>query len=130
MEQPTLDIVAVGHAVVDVLAHCDDALVASYGLVKGTMTLVDLDRSAAVYESMPAGIEASGGSAANTAAGVASLGGSAAFVGKVRDDSLGEIFVHDLRSTGVVYTTPPGPSGPPTARCLVLVTPDAERTMS
>ena len=127
---PTVDVVAVGHAVVDVLAHCDDALVAAHGLTKGTMTLVDLDRSAAIYESMPAGIEASGGSAANTAAGVASLGGSAAFVGKVRDDALGEIFILDLRSTGVVYTTPPGPSGPPTARCLVLVTPDAERTMS
>jgi sugar/nucleoside kinase (ribokinase family) len=94
------------------------------------MTLVDLDRSATIYESMPAGIEASGGSAANTAAGVASLGGAAAFVGKVRDDALGQVFIHDLRSTGVVYTTPPGPSGPPTARCLVLVTPDAERTMS
>jgi sugar/nucleoside kinase (ribokinase family) len=79
---------------------------------------------------MPAGIEVSGGSAANTAAGVASLGGAAAFVGKVRDDALGEIFTHDLRSTGVVYTTAPGTSGPPTARCLILVTPDAERTMN
>jgi sugar/nucleoside kinase (ribokinase family) len=125
-----LDVVAVGHAIVDVLAHCDDALVAAHGLVKGTMTLVDLERSAAVYDNMPAGIEVSGGSAANTAAGVASLGGRAAFVGKVRDDSLGEIFTHDLRSTGVGYATPPGTSGPPTARCLILVTPDAERTMN
>jgi sugar/nucleoside kinase (ribokinase family) len=127
---PTLDVVAVGHAIVDVLAHCDDALVTAHGLTKGTMTLVDHERSAAVYDSMPAGIEASGGSAANTAAGVASLGGAAAFVGKVRDDALGEIFTHDLRSTGVVYRTPPGTSGPPTARCLILVTPDAERTMN
>jgi len=127
---PTLDVVTVGHAIVDVLAHCDDALVAAHGLAKGTMTLVDLERSAAVYQSMPAGIEVSGGSAANTAAGVASLGGRAAFVGKVRDDELGEIFTHDLRSTGVVYSTPPGTSGPPTARCLILVTPDAERTMN
>jgi sugar/nucleoside kinase (ribokinase family) len=79
---------------------------------------------------MPAGIEVSGGSAANTAAGVASLGGAAAFVGKVRDDALGGIFTHDLRSTGVVYTTPAATSGPPTARCLILVTPDAERTMN
>ena len=94
------------------------------------MTLVDLERSAAVYDTMPAGIEVSGGSAANTAAGVASLGGAAAFMGKVRDDALGEIFTHDLRSTGVVFTTPPAPSGPPTARCLILVTPDAERTMN
>ena len=121
---------AVGSAIVDVLAHVDDALVADHGLAKGTMTLVDHDRSAAIYDSMPAGIEVSGGSAANTAAGVASLGGAAAFVGKVRDDALGEIFTHDLRSTGVVYTTPPGTSGPPTARCLILVTPDAERTMN
>src|SRR5258707_2873063 len=127
---PTLDVVTVGSAIVDVLAHVDDALVATHGLAKGTMTLVDLDRSAAVYESMPAGIEVSGGSAANTAAGVASLGGAAAFVGKVRDDALGEIFTHDLRSTGVVYTTPAATSGPPTARCLILVTPDAERTMN
>ena len=127
---PTLDVVAVGHAIVDVLAHCDDALVAAHGLAKGTMTLVDHDRSVAVYDSMPPGVEVSGGSAANTAAGVASLGGAAAFVGKVRDDALGEIFTHDLRSTGVVYTTPPGTSGPPTARCLILVTPDAERTMN
>ena len=93
-------------------------------------SLVDHDRSAALYDTMPAGIEVSGGSAANTAAGIASLGGGVAFIGKVRDDALGEIFTHDLRSTGVVYTTPPGTSGPPTARCLVLVTPDAERTMS
>jgi sugar/nucleoside kinase (ribokinase family) len=78
---------------------------------------------------MPSGVEVSGGSAANTAAGVASLGGRAGFIGKVRDDGLGEIFIHDLRSTGVVYTTPPGTSGPPTARSLILVTPDAERTM-
>jgi sugar/nucleoside kinase (ribokinase family) len=127
---PTLDVVTVGSAIVDVLAHCDDALVAAHGLAKGTMTLVDHNRSAAIYDSMPAGIEVSGGSAANTAAGVASLGGAVAFVGKVRDDALGEIFTHDLRSTGVVYTTPPGTSGPPTARSLILVTPDAERTMN
>jgi len=126
----TLDVVTVGHAIVDVLAHCDDVLVAGHGLVKGTMTLVDHDRSAAIYDSMPAGVEVSGGSAANTAAGVASLGGRAAFIGKVRDDALGEIFTHDLRSTGVAYSTPPATSGPPTARCLILVTPDAERTMN
>jgi sugar/nucleoside kinase (ribokinase family) len=130
LSPPGLDVVTVGSAIVDVLAHCDDVLVASHGLIKGTMVLVDHDRSAALYETMPAGIEVSGGSAANTAAGIASLGGGVAFIGKVRDDALGEIFTHDLRSTGVVYTTPPGTAGPPTARCLVLVTPDAERTMS
>jgi sugar/nucleoside kinase (ribokinase family) len=127
---PTLDVVTVGSAIVDVLAHVDDSVVAQHGLAKGTMVLVDHDQSAALYETMPPGIEVSGGSAANTAAGVASLGGDVAFVGKVRDDALGEIFVHDLRSTGVVYDVPPGAAGPPTARCLILVTPDAERTMS
>ena len=127
---PTLDVVAVGSAIVDVLAHVGDDVVVANGLVKGTMVLVDHDRSAALYDAMPAGIEVSGGSAANTAAGIASLGGGVAFIGKVRDDGLGEIFTHDLRSTGVVYTTPPGTAGPPTARCLVLITPDAERTMS
>ncbi|HYH50316.1 MAG TPA: adenosine kinase [Acidimicrobiia bacterium] len=127
---PTLDVVAVGSAIVDVLAHVDEAIVTAHGLVKGTMVLVDHDQSAALYDTMPPGIEVSGGSAANTAAGVASLGGAAGFVGKVRDDALGEIFAHDLRSTGVAYATPPGTSGPPTARCLILVTPDAERTMS
>src|SRR3954453_15245177 len=120
---PTLDVVAVGSAIVDVLAHVDDALVASHGLAKGTMTLVDLEQSAAVYESMPAGVEVSGGSAANTAAGVASLGGQAAFVGKGRGDELGDIFTHDLRAAGVRYSTPRAGTGPPTARCLILVTP-------
>ena len=110
MDAPTLDVVTVGSAIVDVLAHVDDGLVDSNGLVKGTMVLVDHDRSAAIYDTMPAGVEVSGGSAANTAAGVASLGGAVAFIGKVRDDDLGDIFTHDLRSTGVVYTTPPGTS--------------------
>src|SRR5919106_1133053 len=105
MDEPTLDVVTVGSAIVDF-----------HGLVKGTMVLVDQDRSAAIYETMPAGIQVSGGSAANTAAGIASLGGSAGFIGKVRDDALGEIFLHDLRSTGVVYTMPPGTSGPPKER--------------
>jgi sugar/nucleoside kinase (ribokinase family) len=127
--EPTLDVVAVGSAIVDVLAHVDEALVATHGLAKGTMELVDLERSAAIYDSMPSGVEVSGGSAANTAAGVASLGGRAGFIGKVRDDALGGIFAHDLRSTGVLYATPPAASGPPTARSLILVTPDAERTM-
>jgi sugar/nucleoside kinase (ribokinase family) len=127
---PALDVVTVGSAIVDVLTHVGDELVTANGLVKGTMVLVDHDRSAALYGTMPPGIEVSGGSAANTAAGVASLGGAVAFIGKVRDDALGEIFTHDLRSTGVVYDVPAGTSGPPTARCLILVTPDAERTMS
>jgi sugar/nucleoside kinase (ribokinase family) len=127
----TLDVVAFGHAIVDVLAACEDGFIAAHGLVKGTMVLVDAEQSAAIYASMGAGIEMSGGSAANTAAGVASLGGAAAFVGKVADDELGRIFAHDLRATGVAYTTPPtAADGQGTARSLVLVTPDAERTMN
>jgi sugar/nucleoside kinase (ribokinase family) len=128
--EPSYDVLAVGHAIVDVLSHCDDDLVAGHGLQKGTMTLVDGERAAAVYSSMGPGVEVSGGSAANTAAGVASLGGRAAFVGKVADDELGRIFTHDLRATGVAYSTPPAASGVGTARCLILVTPDAERTMN
>jgi sugar/nucleoside kinase (ribokinase family) len=134
MEVPpaTMDVVALGSAIVDVLSHCDDDFVVAHGLVKGTMALVDAERAEAIYASMGPGVEMSGGSAANTAAGVASLGGRAAFVGKVADDQMGRIFAHDLRATGVAYTTPPAPAadGPGTARCLILVTPDAQRTMN
>ncbi len=127
-----LDVVAFGSAIVDVLTHCHDDLIATHGLVKGTMALVDAERSEAIYASMGPGVEVSGGSAANTAAGVASLGGRAAFVGKVADDEMGRIFAHDLRATGVAYTTPPAAraDGLGTARSLILVTPDAERTMN
>jgi sugar/nucleoside kinase (ribokinase family) len=130
VERRPYDVLAVGHAIVDVLSPCDDDLVAGHGLQKGTMTLVDGERAAAVYASMGPGVEVSGGSAANTAAGVASLGGTAAFVGKVADDELGRIFTHDLRASGVAYATEPVASEVGTARCLILVTPDAERTMS
>jgi sugar/nucleoside kinase (ribokinase family) len=119
-----------GNAIVDVLVHCQDALLDKVGLAKGTMSLVDAQRAADIYAAIGPGVEVSGGSAANTATGIASLGGLAAFVGKVADDELGEIFTHDLRATGVVYETPPITGGPPTARCLVLVTPDAQRTMA
>ncbi|MGH9002969.1 MAG: adenosine kinase, partial [Acidimicrobiia bacterium] len=89
------DVLAIGSAIVDVLSHCDDELVTLHGLQKGTMTLVDADRAAAVYDSMGPGVEVSGGSAANTAAGVASLGGRSVFIGKVADDEMGGIFTHD-----------------------------------
>ena len=94
------------------------------------MTLIDAERAVRLYEAMPAGIETSGGSAANTMAGVASFGGRVAYIGKVRDDQLGEVFRHDLRAIGVAYDVPLAPAGPPTARCLIVVTPDAERTMN
>ncbi|MGH9041256.1 MAG: adenosine kinase [Acidimicrobiia bacterium] len=130
MEPSAYDVLAIGNAIVDVLSHCDDELVARHGLEKGTMTLVDGERAAAVYETMGPGVEVSGGSAANTAAGIASLGGAAAFVGKVADDELGRIFTHDLRATGVDFSTKPAVSEVGTARCLILVTPEGERTMN
>jgi sugar/nucleoside kinase (ribokinase family) len=125
-----LDVVAVGSAIVDVLTHVDDGFITRHGLHKGSMRLVDADESHRLYGDMPPGVEASGGSAANTIAGVASLGGKAGFIGKVRDDELGEVFTHDLRALGVEYATPAAGDGPPTARCLVLITPDAQRTLN
>jgi sugar/nucleoside kinase (ribokinase family) len=130
MPAPTLDVVAVGSAIVDVLAGADDTMLDSLGLVKGTMALVDAERADALYASMGPAVEVSGGSAANTAAGVASFGGDAAFMGKVRDDQFGAVFSHDIRAVGVEFSTSPAVTGPATARCLVLVTPDAQRTMS
>jgi len=126
---PALDVVAVGHAIVDVLAPAEDALLERLGLVKGTMALVGDGEAAAIYRAMGPGTEVSGGSAANTAVGVAALGGAAAFIGKVRDDQLGEVFAHDIRAAGVRFDTPPATAGPGTGRCLIPVTADAERTM-
>jgi len=128
--EPELDVIGIGNALVDVLSHADEDQVTRHGLVKGTMHLVDEARARTLYETMGPGVEMSGGSAANTVVGVASFGGRAHYVGKVRDDQLGEVFGHDLRATGVGYDTPRATSGPPTGRCLILVTPDAQRTMS
>jgi len=130
MTGPLLDVVALGSAIVDVLATAQDADLDARGLVKGTMALVDDERADELYAGMGPAVEASGGSAANTVAGVASFGGSAAFIGKVRDDQFGEVFTHDMRAMGVAYDTPPATDGPATARCLVFVTPDAQRTMT
>ena len=127
--QGDLDVVAIGNALVDVLSEASEQFVRAQGAPKGTMRLVDEARAQAIYETMGPAIEISGGSAANTIVGVASFGGRAHYVGKVRDDQLGAVFAHDLRSTRVGYTTPPATSGPPTGRCLILITPDAQRTM-
>jgi sugar/nucleoside kinase (ribokinase family) len=124
------DVVGIGNALVDVLTHEDDAFIAANGLVKGSMTLVDTERSDALYAAMGQGIEVSGGSAANTISGIASFGGRAAYIGRVFDDQLGAVFAHDLRSTGATFRCPPAAEGPPTGRCLIVVTPDAERTMN
>lgn len=128
--EPTIDVVGVGNAIVDVIVNVDEAFIETHGLQKGAMTLIDADRAESLYAVMPPGIEASGGSAANTMAGVASFGGSSAYIGKVRGDQLGEVFRHDIRAARVAYEFPGADSGPPTARCLIQVTPDAERTMN
>jgi sugar/nucleoside kinase (ribokinase family) len=127
-----IDVLAIGNAIVDVLTMTDDAFLDAHRLVKGSMQLVDADQAEALYAAMGSGTETSGGSAANTAVGVASLGGRAAFVGKVRDDQLGAVYVHDLNAIGVAFTvaTAPASHAEPTGRCLVLVTPDGERTMN
>lgn len=130
MAAPTLDVVGIGNAIVDVLSQADDAFIAAEQIAKGAMTLIDEARAKALYERMGPGIEASGGSAANTIAGIASLGGKAAYIGKVAEDGLGKVFAHDLRAAGVRYDTAPLKGGPATARCLILVTPDAQRTMN
>lgn len=124
------DVVGIGNAIVDVLAHCDDAFLDGEGLVKGSMNLIEVDRSATLYERMGPAVEVSGGAAANSMVGAASFGSRAAYVGKVRDDQLGEVFAHDIRAAGVHFDTPVAADGPPTARSLILVTPDAHRTMS
>lgn len=126
----TLDVVGIGNALVDVLSHEDEPFVADNGLVKGAMTLIEADRATELYAAMGPGIEVSGGSAANTVAGVASFGGRAGYLGKVHDDQLGVVFAHDMRANGVVYRAAAAVDGPPTGRCLIVVTPDAERTMN
>jgi sugar/nucleoside kinase (ribokinase family) len=123
------DVVAIGNAMVDVLAHEDDAFVVRTGVERGATTLVDGARSEEIYAQMGPATEISGGSAGNTAAGLASFGGRAAYIGRVADDAFGKVFAHDLRSLGVHFDSPIASDGPPTGRCLVIVTPDAQRTM-
>ena len=129
MNDRAADVVGIGNAIVDVLSQADDALLEAQGLPKGAMTLIDGPRAEALYGAMGPAREISGGSAANTMAGLASLGGQAAFIGKVRNDQLGGIFGHDIRAAGVAFDTPAATAGAPTARCLIFVTPDAQRTM-
>ncbi|MEO8182354.1 MAG: adenosine kinase [Deltaproteobacteria bacterium] len=130
MSTGELDVVGVGNAIVDVVARTGDEFLAHHGLIKGAMRLIDETEADALYKAMAPAQETSGGSAANTIAGVASLGGKPAYIGRVRRDQLGEIFCHDLRAIGVHLAVPAASSGPPTARCLILVTPDGERTLN
>ncbi len=130
MSAPTTDVIAIGNAIVDVMAPCDDALIDSLGMTRGGMTLIDTTQAHALYEAMGPAREISGGSAANTLAGLAALGASCAFIGQVADDQLGEVFAHDIRAGGISFATPARAGDPPTARCLIFVTPDGQRTMN
>ena len=130
MSEPTLDIVAIGNAIVDVIASAKDEFIISEGLTKGSMQLVDAAQAATLYGKMGPGKEISGGSAANTIAGMAALGSKCGFIGQVADDQLGAVFAHDIRAIDVAFTTPARTSEPPTAQCLILVTPDGQRTMN
>jgi len=130
MTSSALDVVAIGDAIVDVIATCDDSFIAARGLPKGGMQLLTAGQADDLYAAMGPAREISGGSAANSMAGIAALGLNAGFIGQVADDQLGEIFAHDMTALGVRFETPPMASPPPTGRCLILVTPDAQRTMN
>jgi sugar/nucleoside kinase (ribokinase family) len=130
MTDARLDVLAIGNAIVDIIADCDDAFLEREGLTKGMMRLIDADEATRLYDHMGPAREVSGGSAGNTAAGVAALGGRAGFIGQVAPDQLGEFYRHDLTATGVEFITPAADFGVPTARSMVLVTPDAHRTMN
>ncbi|MEI6158271.1 MAG: adenosine kinase [Roseococcus sp.] len=134
MSLPSLDILGIGNAIVDVLAPTDDAFLTGRGLPKGGMQLIDTNQAEALYAAMPAGVESSGGSAANTCAVAAALGAKVGFLGKVAGDQLGQVFAHDIKAAGVHFPTAPlasgAPDAAPTARCLILVTPDGQRTMN
>jgi len=129
MNSAVIDVAGIGNAIVDVIAHADERFLAEQDLAKGAMTLIDAERADQLYRRIGPAIESSGGSAGNTMAGIASLGGAGGYIGKVRDDLLGEVFRHDITAIGVRFDTPAAISGPGTARCLVLVTPDGQRTM-
>jgi sugar/nucleoside kinase (ribokinase family) len=130
MPSARYDVLGIGNAIVDVIARTEEDFLLKQGMRKGTMALIDEPRAQAIYEAMGPAIEISGGSAANTIVGLASLGARATFIGKVKDDTLGRAFAHDIRAAGVAFATPPAADGPSTARCYVLVTPDGERTMN
>lgn len=124
------DVLCIGNAIVDIIARCDDAFIDDNNIIKGAMNLIDADRAELLYARMGPAIEASGGSAGNTAAGIASFGGRSAFFGKVAEDQLGKIYSHDIRAQGVHFATSPLAGLPPTARSMIFVTPDGERSMN
>ncbi|MBB3956730.1 adenosine kinase [Novosphingobium sediminicola] len=130
MSEPTIDVIAIGNAIVDVLAPASEEQIAALGLAKGGMTLVEPDRARELYAAMGPAREISGGSAANTLAGLAQLGAQCAFIGQVADDQFGHVFAHDIRAGGIGFDTPVRNGEPATAQCLIFVTPDGQRTMN
>ena len=130
MTQPRYDVIAIGNAIVDVVSSCSDELIEEFGMAKGGMTLIDEDGARELYDAMGPAREISGGSAANTLAGLSGMGAQCAFVGQVADDQLGQVFAHDIRAVGIDYDVPPRAGEPSTARCLIFVTPDGQRTMN
>lgn len=130
MAEKQYDVVGIGNAIVDIIARCDDGFLSKHDLDKGFMRLIDAEEAGRLYEAMGPATERSGGSVANSIAGLASFGAKCGFIGRVAADQFGGIFRHDIRSLGIEYTTEPATDGAPTARCLVLVTPDGERTMN
>ena len=130
MTQPRYDVIAIGNAIVDVMSPASDELIEELELNRGGMTLVDAARAKELYDAMGPAREISGGSAANTLAGLSALGAQCAFIGQVADDQLGEVFAHDIRAVGIDFDVAPRAGDPPTARCLIFVTPDAQRTMN
>jgi sugar/nucleoside kinase (ribokinase family) len=130
MNSVPLDVLGIGNAIVDVIARADDDFLLRLAMRKGAMTLIDEERAQAIYDAMGPAVEISGGSAANTIVGLASFGARAGFVGKVKDDVLGHVFIHDIRAAGATFETPLAGDGPSTGRCYILVTPDGERTLN
>lgn len=130
MAETKYDVLTIGNAIVDILARAEEDLLVTLGVTKGMMRLIDTDEAARLYDMIGPAVEASGGSAGNTAAGVASFGARAAYIGKVATDQLGRIFTHDLRALGVHFATAPLAGGAPTASSTILITPDGERTMN
>ncbi|MFM9977325.1 MAG: adenosine kinase [Sphingomonadaceae bacterium] len=130
MSTPTYDVTAIGNAIVDVIASTTDDFIVSENLARGSMQLIDAERATELYDRMGPAREISGGSAANTIAGLAALGRSCGFIGQVARDQLGDVFAHDIHAIGVAFDTPARTAEPPTARCLILVTPDGQRTMN
>src|SRR6266403_4644753 len=130
MAETKYDVLGIGNAIFDVLVQTDEGFLARHGMTKGGMALIDEARAASIYRDMGPAVEMSGGSAANTIVGVASLGARAAYVGKVKDDQIGRMYMHDIRAAGIAFETAPASSGPATACSYILVTPDGARTMN